>query len=118
MPAVGSEPDLKREDDESVPATSTAMPTEVEADPAEGGLDQPSPMHHLPSGVEFGTAVHAVFERVDWTAVDLPAALREACSVTLAQGPAAQMTVDELVSAIAAGIPYAARTSRPRTAAV
>ena len=100
MPAVGSEPDVKREDDESVPATSTAMPTEIGTNPAEGGLDQPSPMHHLPSGVEFGTAVHAVFERVDSTAVDLPSALREVCSVTLAQGPAAQMTVDELVSAM------------------
>ncbi len=52
-----------------------------------GGLDQPSPMHDLPSGVEFGTAVHAIFERVDPTAADLPAALRQACAVTLAQGP-------------------------------
>jgi exodeoxyribonuclease V beta subunit len=100
IPAVGSEPDLKREDDESVPATSTAMPTEVGTNQTEGGLDQPSPMHHLPSGVEFGTAVHAVFERIDPTAVDLPAALRQACAVTLAQGPAAEMTVDELASAI------------------
>jgi exodeoxyribonuclease V beta subunit len=100
VPAVGSEPDLRREDDESLPATSTAMPTEVGAILTEGGLDQPSPMHHLPSGVEFGTAVHAVFERVDPTAVDLPAALRQACAVTLAQGPTTEMTVDELVKAM------------------
>jgi exodeoxyribonuclease V beta subunit len=98
LPAVGSEPDLKREDDESVPTISTVMPTEVGANQIESGLDQPSPMHDLPSGVEFGTAVHAVFERIDPTAVDLPAALRQACAVTLAQGPAAEMTVDELVS--------------------
>jgi exodeoxyribonuclease V beta subunit len=99
MPAVGSEPDLKREDDESVPTISTAMPTELGANQIESGLDQPSPMHDLPSGVEFGTAVHAVFERIDPTAVDLPAALRQACAVTLAQGPAA-MTAEELVSAM------------------
>src|SRR4029453_9633507 len=100
MPAVGMEPDLKREDDESVPAISTAMPTEVGADHADVGLDQPSPMHQLPSGVEFGTAVHAVFERIDPTAADLPTALRQACAVTLAQGPTAEMAVDELVSAM------------------
>jgi exodeoxyribonuclease V beta subunit len=100
MPAVSSEPDLRREDDESVPGTSTVTRTEIGSNPAEGGFDQPSPMHQLPSGVEFGTAVHAVFERVDSTAVDLPAALRQACAVTLAQGPAAEMTVDELVSAM------------------
>jgi exodeoxyribonuclease V beta subunit len=99
-PAVGSEPDLKREDDESVTAIPTAMPTKVGADQMESGLDQPSPMRDLPSGIEFGTAVHAVFERIDPTAVDLPAALRQVCAVTLAQGPAAEITVDELVSAM------------------
>ena len=57
-------------------------------------------MHHLPSGVEFGTAVHAVFERVDPTAGDLPAALRQACTVTLAQGPAVTITADDLASAM------------------
>jgi len=100
MPAVASEPDLTREDDESVPAPVAVMPTEIGANPAEGRFDQPSPMHLLPSGVEFGTAVHAVFERVDPTAVDLPADLRQACAITLAQGPAAEMTVDELVDAL------------------
>ena len=57
-------------------------------------------MSDLPSGVEFGTAVHAVFERVDPTAADLPAALRQACAVTLAQGPAATMTADALAGAL------------------
>jgi exodeoxyribonuclease V beta subunit len=99
-PAVGSEPDLKREDDESVPATSTTIPAESGAIPTEVGLDQESPMHDLPSGVEFGTAVHAVFERVDAAAADLPAALRQACVATLAQGPATAMTADALASAL------------------
>jgi exodeoxyribonuclease V beta subunit len=131
VPAVSSEPDLKREDDESVPhsellahralnpPSSSSLAEErtpplasppycgarfptlaAEAFPIKGGLDEPSPMHRLPSGVEFGTAVHSVFERIDPTAADLPAALRQACAVTLAQGPAAEMTVDELVSAM------------------
>ena len=99
-PAVSSEPDLKREDDESVPDASTATPAEDEADVSTTGLDQPSPMHQLPSGIEFGTAVHAVFELVEPTVEDLPAALRQACAVTLAQGPAAAMTAEELANAM------------------
>ena len=95
-PSVGSEPDLRREDDESVVATTTAIPAEPGAIPTGGGLGEPSPMHHLPSGAEFGTAVHAVFERVDAAAADLPAALRQACAATLAQGPAAAITADDL----------------------
>jgi exodeoxyribonuclease V beta subunit len=100
LAGVASEPDLKREDDESAPETSTAMPAEAASTPAESRLDQLSPMHHLPSGVEFGTAVHAVFERVDPTARDLPAALRQACTLTLAQGPAVTITADDLASAM------------------
>jgi exodeoxyribonuclease V beta subunit len=104
LPAVSSEPDLKREDDESVPhsellAHSPLNPTlAAKVFPIMGGLDEPSPMHNLPSGVEFGTTVHAVFEHIDPMAADLPAALRQVCAVTLAQGPAAEMTVEELVS--------------------
>ena len=97
--AVGSEPDLRREDDESAPDAATVIATEAPATPP-GGLDQPSPMHDLPSGVEFGTAVHAIFERVDPTAADLLAALRQACTVTLAQGPTAEMTADTLATAM------------------
>ena len=104
VPAVGSEPELTREDDESAPSSELLAqvgPTlAAEASPIEDGLNEPSPMHDLPSGVEFGTAVHAVFERVDATAADLPAALREACAVTLAQGPATTMTADALASAM------------------
>ncbi|HTF41823.1 MAG TPA: PD-(D/E)XK nuclease family protein, partial [Propionibacteriaceae bacterium] len=97
-PAVGSEPDLKREDDES--AAGAGTPGGLGAAPTEGDLDEPSPMRELPSGVEFGTAVHSVFERVDATAADLPTALREACTATLAQGPAAAMTADALASGL------------------
>jgi exodeoxyribonuclease V beta subunit len=99
-PAVGSEPDVKREDDESATATSTAIAARLGATPTEGGFSEPSPMHDLPSGVEFGTAVHAVFERVDAAAADLPAALGQACAATLAQGPATAMTADALASAL------------------
>jgi exodeoxyribonuclease V beta subunit len=99
-PAVGSEPDLKREDDEAAPVTSTAVSVELEASPSEDGFGQPSPMHHLPLGAEFGTAVHTVFERVDPAAPDLSDALRQACAVTLAQGPAGTMTAEDLGSAL------------------
>jgi exodeoxyribonuclease V beta subunit len=97
QPAVGSEPELTREDDESAHSSELLAP---EASPVEEGLAAPSPMHDLPSGVEFGTAVHAVFERVDPTAADLPAALRQACGLTLAQGPATTMTVEALADAL------------------
>ena len=100
LAAVASEPDLNREDDEAAPDTAATPPIEATVTPSDSGLDQLSPMHHLPSGVEFGTAVHAVFERVDPAAADLPAALRQACTVTLAQGPATTMTADELASAM------------------
>jgi len=99
-PAVGSEPDLMREDDESAQVTSAAVRAEHEESPIMDGLGEPSPMYDLPSGVEFGTAVHAIFERVDPAAADLPAALRQACALTLAQGPATAMTVDALASAM------------------
>jgi exodeoxyribonuclease V beta subunit len=100
QPAVGSEPELTREDDEAAQATLTAIPSELEASAITGGLSEPSPMHDLPSGVEFGTAVHAVFEHVDPAAADLPAALRQACALTLAQGPATTMTADALANAL------------------
>jgi len=104
VPAAGSEPDLKREDDESasIASATSSVPIagELVGSPSEDGLDRPSPMHDLPSGAEFGTAVHAVFERVDPTAPDLSAALRQACAMTLAQGPAGTMSTEDLASAL------------------
>jgi exodeoxyribonuclease V beta subunit len=44
--------------------------------------------------------VHAVFERVDPTAADLLAALRQACAATLAQVPAGTITAEDLASAL------------------
>jgi exodeoxyribonuclease V beta subunit len=99
LPAVSSEPDVKREDDESIP-DSAASAADAAADTIASELDQPSPMHQLPSGIEFGTAVHAVYELVDPTADNLPKALQQACAVTLAQGPATAMTADDLASAM------------------
>jgi exodeoxyribonuclease V beta subunit len=100
VPAVGSEPDLKREDDELTSITSAPIASELEASPSVDGFGEPSPMHDLPSGAEFGTAVHAVFERVDPTAIDLPGALLQACAATLAQGPAGTMTAESLAHAL------------------
>ena len=100
LPAVSSEPDVKREDDESIPDSAAASAADAAADTIASELDQPSPMHELPSGIEFGTAVHAVYELVDPTAEDLPKTLQEACAVTLAQGPATAMTADDLASAM------------------
>ena len=100
VPGVGSEPDLKREDDESASDGSPAIVSQLLVSSVADGLAAPSPMHHLPSGAEFGTAVHAVFEHVDPTAADLPAALRQACAVTLAQVPAGTMTAEDLAIAL------------------
>ena len=47
--AVGSEPDLRREDDESAPDAADGD-RDARPPPPAGGLDQPSPMHDLPSG--------------------------------------------------------------------
>jgi exodeoxyribonuclease V beta subunit len=99
VPGVSSEPDLRREDDETSSA-SVPIAAALAGSPSENGLAEPSPMHHLPSGAEFGTTVHAVFERVDPTAPDLPAALGQTCAVVLAQGPASTMTADDLASAL------------------
>jgi exodeoxyribonuclease V beta subunit len=104
VPGVGSEPELSREDDESAHSSELLVlnpqPLAAEAFPIEDGLREPSPMHDLPSGAEFGTAVHAVFERVDPAAPNLSAALRQTCAVTLAQGPAGAMTADSLAGAM------------------
>ncbi|GAA1435283.1 exodeoxyribonuclease V subunit beta [Microlunatus lacustris] len=81
---VGSEAEPLHEDDEAAPAVGTpedGPATGAEVDDA--ALAAPSPMGELPSGVDFGTAVHSVFELVDPTAPDLAAELRRATSVAL-----------------------------------
>ena len=51
---------------------------DVEVDEPSGVDAVASPMGGLPSGAAFGTLVHAVLERTDFTAPDLAAALEEA----------------------------------------
>jgi exodeoxyribonuclease V beta subunit len=66
-PAVGSEAEPLHEDDEAAPAVGTPE-AGAPADEVDPRLAAPSPMGELPSGVDFGTAVHSVFELVDPTA--------------------------------------------------
>ncbi|WGT46143.1 UvrD-helicase domain-containing protein [Tessaracoccus lacteus] len=59
---------------------------------ARGDLAAASPMNGLPAGTGFGTLVHAVLERTDWS----PFALEASTATQLAElGPAAGLTVDE-----------------------
>ena len=99
-PAVGSEPELAREDDESELADTGAAGMSVDPVGEADGLDRPSPMAELPMGVEFGTAVHAVFELVDPGAGDLEAALTAATATVLARSAAGSMTVQQLASGL------------------
>ncbi len=118
IPGVGSEPEPTKEDDEPRPEDSdsgasaavSAGPRPSSATVAAGDLDPDdldpeagqmlSPMRDLPSGVDFGTAVHTVFETVDATVDDLPGALRSACAALLSRGPSASMTVDQLAEGL------------------
>ncbi len=119
LPAVGSEPELTREDDESAQANSAADPGRAtRSELLEGGLGEPSPMHDLPSGVEFGTAVHAVFERVDRNG-SRPA---RSSTSSVRGDPGARssrtMTADALASALLPSLPYATWTARRRAPAL
>ncbi len=97
-PSVGSEPEPTREDDESTAETPEPSPLVEPID--DSALDQPSPMGELPMGVEFGTAVHAIFELVDPGADDLAAAITTAAGTVLGRSAAGLMTVDQLSSAL------------------
>ena len=99
-PAVGSEPEPAREDDESELADTGAIGTPVGGVDFAAGLDRPSPMGELPMGVEFGTAVHAVFELVDPGALDLRTAIAEAAATVLARSAAGAMTAEQLASGL------------------
>ncbi len=81
-PAVGSEPDAVVEDDELVSTPPPARPVGLDRPDA---LDRDSPMAELPTGAEFGTAVHAVLEAVDPGATDLTAALLPAAAEALSR---------------------------------
>ncbi|HYI56363.1 MAG TPA: UvrD-helicase domain-containing protein [Microlunatus sp.] len=102
IPAAGvsSEPEPLKEDDESV-ARPAALPAPDELasvdDPA---LDLLSPMRDLPSGVDFGTAVHAVLEVLDPTADDLAAATLAATTEALSRLPHGDLTPERLAEAL------------------
>ncbi len=95
-PTVGSEAEPLHEDDESAPPVPTAG---ADASP-DGPLATPSPMGQLPSGVDFGTAVHSIFELVDPTAPDLPAELRRATGVALSRSGSDLQGVESLAAAL------------------
>ena len=101
-PAVGSEAEPVYEDDESqLPPLGLGVEEEDDAEPAAADLwSTLSPMGELPSGVDFGTAVHAVFELVDPGADDLAAELRRAAAVALAQASGTSMSVDQLATGL------------------
>ena len=96
-PGVGSEAEPVHEDDEV--AVPVGVGVEELAGPAPEGLGDASPMGGLPSGVDFGTAVHTVYELADWTAEDLPAEVRRACALALSRAGSA-LAVDELAAAL------------------
>lgn len=92
---VGSEPETVKEDDES--QVSPPAVVAVSQDPA---ADLPSPMRELPSGVDFGTAVHGVLEVLDPTTGDLAEATRAATADALSRLPHGEVTVERLSEAL------------------
>ncbi len=118
-PGVSSEPEPGREDDET-PAEGE-LDAEAERDagleavrseqaaargiePGAPGATDPwdaiSPMAGLPSGADFGTAVHAVLEDVDPGAADLAAEVRSLCASVLARSPSSAMTTEALTDGL------------------
>ena len=97
---VGSEPEPVKEDDESValPVAPAAADAGAPAEP--GAAELLSPMRNLPSGVDFGTAVHAVLEVLDPTADDLPAATLAATTDALSRLPHGDLTAETLAEAL------------------
>ena len=101
-PAVAgaaSEPEPAKEDDEvGAPVESDGI---IPAPPPHLDLALASPMADLPTGAEFGVAVHAVLEAVDPQADDLTAELRRAGQTVLARLPAGSFTADQLAEGLA-----------------
>lgn len=115
-PGVGSEPEPGREDDETPGETTSDAELDAEAEwdadlltgralppPPDGSpdpWDAVSPMAGLPSGADFGTAVHAVLEDLDPAAPDLGTSLREACAVVIARTGSSGTTADQLAEGL------------------
>jgi exodeoxyribonuclease V beta subunit len=94
-PAVGSEPELTREDDEPVDVAAPPRDTSVPAD-----LGLTSPMAALPGGVEFGTLVHGVLEALDPAVPNLRDELRRIVAEQLSRSQPTGLAVDELADAL------------------
>ncbi|MET1007523.1 MAG: UvrD-helicase domain-containing protein [Propionibacteriaceae bacterium] len=95
--AVGSEAEPVKEDDE---ASLTDVPPPRPVAPADPELARLSPMGELPSGVQFGTVVHAVLESVDLQADDLLVELRTVIADQLARAQPGVLTVDGLADGL------------------
>ena len=91
-PPVGSEPERAGTDDEPATPVSEAPPAEL--------VGLASPMAALPGGAAFGTLVHAVLERLDPAAADLPAQLRAHVGTQLARLGPAGLDPDALAAAL------------------
>jgi exodeoxyribonuclease V beta subunit len=95
-PGVGSEAEPIKEDDETLGIAGGVLAARS-ADPAATVL---SPMRDLPSGVDFGTAVHGVLEVLDPRAGDLPTATLAATTDALARLPHGDLTPEVLAEAL------------------
>ncbi len=94
---VGSEPETPKEDDETALAGPATGVIDDSADPL---LLMASPMGDLPSGVQFGTAVHAILETIDPQVADLSTALRQASAVQLGRSQPGPMSVEALAAGL------------------
>ena len=77
--AVGSEPESREREDETIPAVRAPAGSDADL------RSVISPMFDLPAGTTFGTLVHAVLETTDPQAADLPAELLLRCREQLAR---------------------------------
>ncbi len=84
---VTSEPEQPMLADEPETATPVIVPDAADTAPE---LQLASPLGEMPVGMQFGTFVHRVLERTDFTATDLEAEL--AGHIAAAGGPAAAVT--------------------------
>ena len=94
---VGSEAEPVKEDDESVALPAAPAAPAGSPSPAAELL---SPMRDLPSGVDFGTAVHAVLEVLDPTSDDLATATLAATTDALSRLPHGDLTPETLAEAL------------------
>ncbi len=100
MGSVDSEAEPAKEDDESSLTPPGGVPPASGSTTADPALLLPSPMGDLPSGVQFGTVVHAIFEAVDLRADPLLAEVRRITAQELSRAQPGVLTVDGLAQAL------------------